>query len=69
MNDRLNKKYFETKNRYKRSCQTKKKLTRKRAVLNLLITILLIFIYTILNKGCEARIKQNTLNDIEKNEN
>ncbi len=48
MSTRLNKEYFETKRKHKEGYR-KKKLTLKKVIFNLIITVVIIVLYNIVN--------------------
>ena len=58
----LNQQYFETKKVHQENYK-RRKLTFKKASINLLVFALLLIIFSILNKDCSNKIKQNQLND------
>lgn len=58
----LNKQFFETKKVHQENYK-RRKLTPKKAMLNLLVFALLLVIFSILNKDCSNRIRENQLND------
>ncbi|MDE1208451.1 hypothetical protein [Tenacibaculum larymnensis] len=60
MNKKLNEEYFETRKKHKEGYK-KNKLTFKKAIINLVITIILIVVYNALSKGCSKRIEENKI--------
>ena len=68
MGGKLNEQYFKTKKIHKEN-QSTKKLSSRKKIRNLIITIILISVYFILNKSCQERIDQNKKIDLLKNEN
>lgn len=58
MNDKLNQQYFEAKKTHKEGYR-KKKLTFKRALINLMLTFVLIFISSLLQESCDRKIAKN----------
>ncbi|PHS10006.1 MAG: hypothetical protein COA88_02965 [Kordia sp.] len=66
--NKLNKQFFETKKKYKEGLK-KRKLTFKRAAINLIITFSLIWVVSILQKSCEQRIEENKLKELQKESN
>ncbi|SEC77478.1 hypothetical protein SAMN04489761_3540 [Tenacibaculum sp. MAR_2009_124] len=63
MTKKLNEEYFETKKKRKGNYR-RKKLTVKRIVLNLIMTIVFIVIYNVFLKKCSGKIEENKRNDI-----
>lgn len=64
--ENLKNEYFETKKKHKENYK-KAKLNRKSKVINLIITVGVISIYSFLYKSCTRRIEQNKKIDIEIN--
>jgi hypothetical protein len=58
MNEKLNQQYFAAKKTHKRGYR-KRKLTFKRVLINLILTFVLIFIYSLLQESCERKIEEN----------
>lgn len=62
--DNLNKQYFDTRKKHKDKSK-KKKLTLKRALLNIIITVVLILIYTFFQNHLNKKIEENKMNDVK----
>ncbi len=61
MSNKLNEEYFETKKNFQNS--KKKKFTFKRGLINVIVFLVLLFVFNSLNKDCSNRIKENEKND------
>ena len=59
MSNKLNEEYFETKKNFQNS--KKKKFTFKRGLINVIVFLVLLFVYNILHKDCSNRIKNNDI--------
>jgi uncharacterized protein YqhQ len=62
MSNKLNEEYFETKKNFRNA--KKKKLTLKRGIINILVSLVVLFVFNSLNKDCSNRIKENEKNDL-----
>ena len=62
MSNKLNEEYLETKKNFRNS--KKKKFTLKRGFINVLIFLVVLFVFNSLNKNCSDRIKENEKNDM-----
>ena len=62
MNKKLNNQYFETKAKHKVDYK-KKSLTAKKAFINLIITVILIFLFNLLFNYLTKKAEQNKKND------
>jgi len=62
--NKLNKQYFETKKKHKEGLK-KRKLTFKRAAINSILTLLLIWGSSILQKSCKQRIEENERKELQ----
>lgn len=63
MSNKLNEEYFETKKNFRNA--KKKKLTLKRGIINVLVFLVVLFVFHSLNKDCSDRIKENEKNTNE----
>jgi uncharacterized protein YqhQ len=63
MSNKLNEEYFETKKNFRNA--KKKKLTLKRGIINILVSLVVLFVFNSLNKDCSNRIKENEKNTNE----
>ncbi len=65
MNEKLNKEYFKTKRKYKEGLR-KNRITLKKSIFNLIIALILIFLYNIFNNYLSKKIEQNKKKDTSK---
>ncbi len=63
MNKKLNNQYFETKKRHKESYK-KGKLTFKKLLINLIITLVFILLYNLFSKYLHEKIESNRKNNV-----
>ena len=59
MNEKLNKDYFKTKKKHQENYKNRKRLKRKKVLINLILAIVLIVLYDVLFKKCQNNIKEN----------
>jgi hypothetical protein len=61
MSNKLNEEYFEIKKNFRNA---KKKLTLKRGIINVVVFLVVLFVFNSLNIDCSNRIKENEKNDL-----
>lgn len=59
--DNLNEQYFETRKKH-RANHKKKKLTLSKAMINLIITVVLIYVFTFFQNYLNKKIEENKIN-------